>query len=329
MIKKIHNIHNHKIRTKEGFVIRPNETVYIEDNEVIRQKDIEDEIKAIKETTEEIKSFEEANEARDLATRELLQKQLPQDVVDYFTANKSLFKGDKGDKGDTGATGAKGATGATGAKGNTGTSMRLRDAWAANVDYVGGSGAAYLDIVTYGGSTYACAKAHKSSSSITPANTTYWTKIASKGDTGDKGAKGDTGAKGATGDKGAKGDTGAKGATGATGPGATVARALGTGVNTNGVSITYANGSVMVLGFVSVGTVKAGGEGNAIATFNKSISANSSVYVPIISISSSDNSGIEYAVIAKTSTSITIHYYNRNSKNAVNNLVFNYMVFSY
>lgn len=64
----------------------------------------------------------------------------------------------------------------------------------------------YIDIVTYNGNTYACIKSHTASSSITPANATYWLKIASKGDTGakgDKGDKGDTGAKGATGEKGA------------------------------------------------------------------------------------------------------------------------------
>lgn len=121
-------------------------------------------------------------------------------------------KGDKGDKGDTGATGATGAKGDTGAQGPIGAqgpqgaqgakgvSMRLKGAWASGTAYV--NDGTYIDIVTYNGSTYACAKGHTASSSIVPTNTTYWTQIAVKGATGNTGAtgaKGDTGSKGSTG----------------------------------------------------------------------------------------------------------------------------------
>ncbi|RGF22656.1 hypothetical protein DXB47_04180 [Firmicutes bacterium OM04-13BH] len=115
-------------------------------------------------------------------------------------------------KGVTGNTGATGAKGDTGAKGSAGVSMRLKNTWASGTAYVNDT--SYIDIVTYNGNTYACIKSHTASSSITPANATYWLKIASKGDTGakgDKGDKGDTGAKGATGEKGATGAKGDKG----------------------------------------------------------------------------------------------------------------------
>ena len=79
-------------------------------------------------------------------------------------------QGVKGDKGDTGATGATGARGATGAKG---TSFVLKGAWAANTAYVNNT--TQIDVVTYGGSTYACKTGHTSTSSILPTNATYWT----------------------------------------------------------------------------------------------------------------------------------------------------------
>lgn len=127
--------------------------------------------------------------------------------------------GAAGPKGDTGATGPKGDTGATGPKGATGAtgvSLRIKGAWASGTAYV--NNASYVDIVTYGGSSYACTKSHTASSSILPTNTTYWVCIAKKGDTGAAGAKGATGATGPTGPKGDTGATGARGATGATGP---------------------------------------------------------------------------------------------------------------
>ncbi len=134
-------------------------------------------------------------------------------------------KGDKGDTGERGATGPAGAKGAKGETGPKGVSIRLKNAWASGVAYVNDS--AYIDIVTYNGSMYACKASHTSSSSVTPANTTYWILMASKGDKGDmgergpqgiQGLKGDTGATGPKGETGAQGPAGAKGATGAAGP---------------------------------------------------------------------------------------------------------------
>lgn len=114
--------------------------------------------------------------------------------------------GATGAKGETGAQGPIGAQGPQGAQGAKGVSMRLKGAWVSGTAYV--NDGTYIDIVTYNGSTYACAKGHTASSSIVPTNTTYWTQIAAKGATGNTGA---TGAKGATGATGAKGDKGDKG----------------------------------------------------------------------------------------------------------------------
>lgn len=134
------------------------------------------------------------------------------------------LKGDKGDAGSTGATGAKGAAGATG------TSFILKGAWAATTAYVNNT--TQIDVVTYGGSTYACKTSHTSTSSILPTNATYWTLLAQKGATGTKGDKGDTGATGPQGTAGAKGATGAQGAKGDKGD--TGASVTAVTVNTNG-----------------------------------------------------------------------------------------------
>ena len=85
----------------------------------------------------------------------------------------------KGDKGDTGAKGEKGATG------DKGTSLRLQGAWKASTAYV--KDANYIDVVTYGGSTYACTASHTSGSSW---DSSKWTLLSQKGNTGDKGATG-------------------------------------------------------------------------------------------------------------------------------------------
>lgn len=88
-----------------------------------------------------------------------------------------------------GATGERGTNGATGAKG---VSMRLMGAWSNAIAYVNNS--TYIDLVTYGGNTYAC---KTSNTGQTPTNTSYWTLIAQKGATG---AQGVQGAKGEPGD---------------------------------------------------------------------------------------------------------------------------------
>ena len=85
----------------------------------------------------------------------------------------------KGDKGDTGAKGDKGATG------DKGTSLRLQGAWKASTAYV--KDASYIDVVTYGGSTYACTASHTSANSW---DSSKWTLLSQKGNTGDKGATG-------------------------------------------------------------------------------------------------------------------------------------------
>ena len=85
----------------------------------------------------------------------------------------------KGDKGDTGAKGEKGATG------DKGTSLRLQGAWKSSTAYV--NDANYVDVVTYGGSTYACTASHTSATSW---DSSKWTLLAQKGNTGDKGATG-------------------------------------------------------------------------------------------------------------------------------------------
>ena len=96
----------------------------------------------------------------------------------WDTTNWTLVSS-KGDKGDKGATGEKGATGAKG------VSMRLKGAWAASTAYV--NDANYIDVVTYGGSTYACKTSHTSASAWADTN---WTMISQKGNTGATGAKG-------------------------------------------------------------------------------------------------------------------------------------------
>lgn len=112
-------------------------------------------------------------------------------------------QGPQGIQGPKGETGERGATGAAGAAGAKGVSMRLLGAWSNATAYVNNS--TYIDIVTYGGNTYAC---KTSNTGQTPTNTTYWTLIAQKGATGAQGPQGAAGAKGATGAQGPKGDPG-------------------------------------------------------------------------------------------------------------------------
>lgn len=157
--------------------------------------------------------------------------------------------GATGPQGATGATGATGPQGPTGATGATGVSMRLRGAYSSTTAYVNNS--SYIDIVTSGGSTYAC-KTSNTGQAVT--NTSYWTLLASKGDkgatgaTGAQGPKGDTGATGATGPQGPQGAKGATGATGPQGPqgptGATGAAGLTTSVTVNGTKYTHSSGNI-------------------------------------------------------------------------------------
>lgn len=166
-------------------------------------------------------------------------------ATEYDLGNVVGPQGPKGDQGATGPQGPKGDTGATGAKGASGVSMRLLGVWAASKAYV--NNASYIDIITYNGSTYGCIKSHTSSTSITPADTTYWQLLSQKGDKGDVGPKGATGA---TGPQGETGPTGPKGATGATGP-------QGPKGDAFSIAKTYASISAMNAGYASDG-VKVG-----------------------------------------------------------------------
>ena len=98
------------------------------------------------------------------------------------------------------------------AQGPRGTSMRIKDGWAANIAYVNNTD--YIDIVTKDGNTYACKASHTSSSTF---DTSKWVLIASKGATGATGPQGAAGAKGATGATGPQGSTGPAGAQGSKG----------------------------------------------------------------------------------------------------------------
>lgn len=93
--------------------------------------------------------------------------------------------------------------GQTGGTGPTGVSMRNKGAWATGVAYTAGtSGGTYIDVVTEGGSSYACKTGHTSSSTNKPPNSTYWTLLSEKGETGDTGPQGATGPQGPQGEEG-------------------------------------------------------------------------------------------------------------------------------
>lgn len=69
-----------------------------------------------------------------------------------------------------------------GDKGDTGVSMRTKGAWTASTSYVNNT--QYIDVVTYGGSSYACKTSHTSSTSFA---SDKWNLIAQKGEKGDIG----------------------------------------------------------------------------------------------------------------------------------------------
>jgi hypothetical protein len=115
------------------------------------------------------------------------------------------LQGLKGDTGDTGLQGLKGDTGLQGLKGDTGDtglSINWKGDWSNLSSY------SVNDAVSYQGVSYI---AIIESIDRLPTNTTYWDKMADKGDTGDTGLEGSKGDKGDTGDtglQGPKGDTG-------------------------------------------------------------------------------------------------------------------------
>lgn len=67
-------------------------------------------------------------------------------------------------------------------KGDTGVSMRTKGAWTASTSYVNNT--QYIDVVTYGGSSYACKTSHTSGTSFA---SDKWNLIAQKGEKGDIG----------------------------------------------------------------------------------------------------------------------------------------------
>lgn len=67
-------------------------------------------------------------------------------------------------------------------KGDTGVSMRTKGAWTSSTSYVNNT--QYIDVVTYGGSSYACKTSHTSGTSFA---SDKWNLIAQKGEKGDIG----------------------------------------------------------------------------------------------------------------------------------------------
>ncbi len=128
-------------------------------------------------------------------------------------------QGEQGIQGPQGETGPTGATGATGATGPAGRSVVSRGAWVSGSAYDYSDSVA--DIVTYGGSAYACILSIANSTTNPAADGTHFALLVAKGDTGPTGATGPTGPTGATGPQGATGPTGATGATGPAGADAT------------------------------------------------------------------------------------------------------------
>lgn len=74
--------------------------------------------------------------------------------------------------------------------GKDGATMRPRGAWASGQQYVYDS--QYIDVVTYNGNSYMCIQSHNSSS-VNPANPSYWQLVAQKGEQGQQGGQGPQG----------------------------------------------------------------------------------------------------------------------------------------
>lgn len=80
-----------------------------------------------------------------------------------------------------GADGATGAQGAQGIQGEQGKGFRYRGEWVSNTQYI--NSLTIQDVVTYEGSLYVCLSTHQRTA--TPdEDTTYWSLMVSKGDTG-------------------------------------------------------------------------------------------------------------------------------------------------
>ena len=112
-------------------------------------------------------------------------------TTEYDVWSEKGDTGAKGDKGDDGEKGDKGDKGDQGVQGIQGCIIRSSE-WASGVTYRNDedltSGTRYIDIVMVrnnnavdGWDVYKCIKTHTSSSSITYANTTYWTELSNVG----------------------------------------------------------------------------------------------------------------------------------------------------
>ena len=152
------------------------------------------------------------------------------DVEDEDNA-KLYVKGETAYEFVTDMSGATGIQGEQGVQGIQGISIRMKGAWVATTEYVNNN--TYIDLVTYGGQTYACAETHTSSADFNT-DTAKWVLVAAKGADGAKGEQGPAGQDGKSayeiavekGDmsgseeawlaslKGEKGDAGDTGATG-------------------------------------------------------------------------------------------------------------------
>lgn len=134
--------------------------------------------------------------------------------------------GPTGPMGPTGMAGPTGQAGATGPTGNTGPTGA--DAlWNFTGEYNVGSSYAVGDIATYNGQTWYRIHANGGNTGDTPVEGTFWTLLASMGDTGPTGptgvlgptgAQGDVGPTGPTGSQGIQGEVGSTGPTGESGP---------------------------------------------------------------------------------------------------------------
>ena len=163
---------------------------------------------------------------------------LPEGAFVIITSNvddednaKLYVKGETAYEFVTDMSGATGIQGEQGVQGIQGISIRMKGAWVATTEYVNNN--TYIDLVTYGGQTYACAETHTSSADFNT-DTAKWVLVAAKGADGAKGEQGPAGQDGKSayeiavekGDmsgseeawleslKGEKGDTGDTGATG-------------------------------------------------------------------------------------------------------------------
>ena len=90
-----------------------------------------------------------------------------------------------------------------------------RGAWSNTTEY------AFLDWVTYAGSSYTCVNLSGAPAGTALSDTSYWVQMAQKGDTGPQGEKGDIGPQGPQGiqgPQGEKGNIGPQGPQGIQGP---------------------------------------------------------------------------------------------------------------